>query len=68
MTIKNRTPSVDTVIHSAHEAQGEFTSWVFTSEIKEAGLLPSLGSLGDAYEKGMMESFWSKMQTELFNR
>ena len=68
MAIKNRKPSAETVIHSDHGTQGEFTSWVFTSKIKEAGWLPSLGTVGDAYDNGMMESFWSKMQTELFNR
>ena len=66
MAIKNRTPSVDTVIHSDHGTQSN--SWVFTSRVKEAGLLPSLGTVGDAYDNGMMESFWSKMQTELLNR
>lgn len=47
---------------------GQFTSWEFSQRIKEAGLLPSLGTVGDAYDNAMMESFWSKMQIELFNR
>ena len=46
----------------------QFTSWAFSQRIKEAGLLPSLGTVGDAYDNAMMEWFWSKMQTVLFNR
>jgi transposase InsO family protein len=30
--------------------------------------MPSFGSIGDAYDDAMMESFWSTMQIELLNR
>ena len=30
--------------------------------------MPSYGSIGDAYDNAMMESFWSTMQIELLNR
>ncbi len=30
--------------------------------------MPSFGSIGDAYDNAMMESFWSTMQIELLNR
>jgi len=30
--------------------------------------MPSLGSVGDALDNAMMESFWSSMQNELLNR
>src|SRR3954464_8255648 len=46
----------------------QFTSWSFTNRVKQAGLMPSLGTVGDGYDNAMMESFWSKMQTELLNR
>lgn len=29
---------------------------------------PSYGSVGDSLDNAMMESFWSSMQIELFNR
>ncbi|WP_410677310.1 hypothetical protein [Amycolatopsis sp. cmx-4-68] len=29
---------------------------------------PSLGTAGDGYDNAMMESFWSKVQTELLDR
>jgi putative transposase len=30
--------------------------------------VPSMGSIGDCYDNAMIESFWGRMQTELFNR
>ena len=33
-----------------------------------AGLMPSFGSVGDAFDNAMMESFWSTMQIELLDR
>jgi putative transposase len=41
---------------------------VFTRRLHQAGLVPSMGSIGDCYDNGMMESFWGRMQTELLNR
>ena len=46
----------------------QFTSWSFTERIRDAGLMPSFGSVGDAFDNAMMESFWSSMQNELLNR
>ena len=52
-----------------HAAPGEqFTSWPFTERIRDAGLMPSFGSVGDAFDNAMMESFWSSMQNELLDR
>jgi putative transposase len=65
MAISNRQPS-GTIIHSDHGVQ--FGSWVFTRRVHEAGLAPSMGSIGDCYDNGMMESFWARMQTELLDR
>ena len=31
-------------------------------------MMPSFGSVGDAFDNAMMESFWSSMQIELLNR
>ena len=46
----------------------QFGSWAFTDRAKRAGLLPSMGSVGDCYDNSMMEAFWSRMQVELLNR
>ena len=41
---------------------------MFTRRVHEAKLVPSMGSIGDCYDNGMMESFWGRMQTELLDR
>ncbi|MBY8851663.1 IS3 family transposase, partial [Saccharothrix sp. MB29] len=66
MALHNREAAADTVIHSDHGVQ--FTSWTFTRRAKESGLLPSMGSIGDYYDNAMIESFWGRVQTELFDR
>ncbi|MCH8559413.1 IS3 family transposase [Nesterenkonia sp. DZ6] len=45
----------------------QFDSWAFTTRAKAAGLLPSLGSVGDCYDNSMIEAFWSRMQVELLD-
>ena len=66
MAIKQRKPRPGGVVHADHGVQ--FTSWAFTNKTRSAGLMPSFGSIGDAYDNAMMESFWSTMQIELLNR
>src|SRR5215207_6646368 len=46
----------------------QYTSWAFTQLAKDAGLLPSMGTIGDAYDNAVIESFWARMQTELLDR
>lgn len=53
------------IMHSDHGSQ--YTSWAFTSRVHEAGLLASMGTVGDCYDNAMMESFWSGMQLELLD-
>jgi len=66
MAIKQRRVKKGSVVHADHGTQ--FTSWSFTERIRDAGLMPSFGSVGDAFDNAMMESFWSSMQNELLNR
>lgn len=56
----------DGIIHGDHGTQ--FTSWIFTERARRAGLLPSLGSVGDPYDNAVAEAFWGRMQTELLDR
>jgi transposase InsO family protein len=53
------------IMHADHGSQ--YTSWAFTSRVHEAGLIASMGSVGDCYDNAMMESFWSGMQIELLD-
>jgi putative transposase len=64
MAITNRKP-IGTIIHSDHGSQ--FTSWAFSQRVREAGLTPSMGTIGDGYDNAPIESFWGRMQTELLD-
>ena len=44
-----------------------YTSWAFSSQVRSAGLVQSVGTAGDAYDNVMVESLWGRMQTELLN-
>ncbi len=66
MAISNRTPPAGTVIHSDHGSQ--FTSWAFSERVRQAKLVPSMGTVGDAFDNAVVESFWARLQTELLNR
>jgi len=59
MAVEARKPS-QTVIHSDHGTQ--FTSWACSKRVKDAGLVGSMGTIGDGYNNAMIESFWSTMQ------
>jgi putative transposase len=65
MDVRNPEPD-QTVIHSDHGSQD--TSWAFTQRARESGLLPSMGTIGDAYDNAVIESFWARVQTELLDR
>jgi transposase InsO family protein len=65
MAIKQRRVKKGSIVHADHGTQ--FTSWSFSERIREAGLMPSFGLVGDAFDNAMMESFWSSMQNELLD-
>jgi putative transposase len=54
-----------TILHSDHGTQ--FTSWAFGQRLRAAGLLPSMGTIGDCYDNSMMESFWGTLQLEVLD-
>jgi putative transposase len=67
MAVVRRTPgNGETVLHSDHGSQ--YTSWAFGQRLKKAGLLGSMGSVGDCYDNAMMESFWGTLQLEVLDR
>jgi len=66
MAISQRKTKRGSIVHADHGTQ--FTSWSFTDTVRQAGLMPSFGSVGDAFDNAMMESFWSTMQIELLDR
>ena len=64
-TWRRRPPAGQTVAHSDHGSQ--YTSWAFGQRLRAAGILGSMGSIGDAFDNAMAESFFSTIQRELFN-
>lgn len=66
MALWRRKPVRPVVHHSDHGAQ--YTSLVFTKRLEEAGILGSMGSVGDALDNAVAESFYATLQTELLDR
>jgi len=65
MAIGQRRPG--DVIH--HSDQGsQYTSLAFGNRCREAGVRPSMGSVGDAYDNAMCESFFATLECELLER
>jgi putative transposase len=46
----------------------QYTSWAFGQRLRQAGLLGSMGSIGDAYDNAVAESLFGTIQLELFDR
>jgi putative transposase len=65
MAVTQRQPR-DVVHHSDHGCQ--YTSIAFGLRCKEAGIRPSMGTVGDAYDNAMCESFFGTLECELLDR
>jgi putative transposase len=65
MAIQQRRP--EGVIH--HSDQGsQYTSLAFGRRCREAGIRPSMGSIGDCYDNALCESFFATLECELLDR
>ena len=65
MAVAQRRPT--DVIH--HSDQGcQYTSVAFGKRCAEAGVRPSMGSVGDAYDNALCESFFATLECELLDR
>jgi putative transposase len=65
MALEQRRP--EAVIH--HSDQGrQYTSIAFGTRCGEMGVRPSMGSVGDAYDNAMAESFFASLEAELLDR
>ena len=65
MALWQRRP--EAVIH--HSDQGsQYTSVAFGGRCKQAGVRPSMGSVGDCYDNAMCESFFATLECELIER
>jgi putative transposase len=65
MAIWQRRPQ--DVIH--HSDQGsQYTSLAFGKRCREAGVRPSMGSVGDCFDNAMCESFFATLECDLLDR
>jgi putative transposase len=65
MAVTQRQPSG--VIH--HSDRGtQYTSIAFGHRCQQAGVRPSMGSVGDAYDNALCESFFASLECELLDR
>ncbi len=65
MALGQRRP--ETVIH--HSDQGsQYTSIAFGARCREAAVRPAMGSVGDAYDNALCESFFATLECELLDR
>ena len=65
MAVWNRRPA-GVVHHSDRGAQ--YTSVTFSRRCAEASVVPSMGSIGDAYDNALAEAFFATLETELLMR
>ena len=66
MAIHNRRPKNGVIHHSDRGCQ--YTSIDFGRRCRKAGVVPSMGSVGDAFDNAMAESFFATLECELIDR
>ena len=64
MAVQQRQPHA--VIHSDQGCQ--YTALAFGTRCKQAGVRPSMGSVGDCYDNALCESFFATVECELLDR
>ena len=65
MALGQRRPEA-VIHHSDHGCQ--YTSVAFGQRCRQAGVRPSMGSVGDCYDNAMCESFFATLECELLDR
>jgi putative transposase len=66
MAVWQRRPAQGVVHHSDHGCQ--YTSLAFGRELRESGLVPSMGSVADCFDNAVAESFFATLKCELLYR
>jgi putative transposase len=66
MALTRRRPRPGLVHHSDRGSQ--YTSLAFGKTIEAAGILPSMGRRGDAFDNALAESFFATLETGLLDR
>jgi putative transposase len=66
MAYTQRAPCPKVIFHSDHGTQ--YTSIAFGQRCDELGVRPSMGSVGDAYDNALAESFFASLECEVLDR
>ena len=65
MAIHQRGPGAEVQLVAHTDRGSQYTSMAYTEALQDAGILASIGSVGDAYDNAMAESFVDSFKTEL---
>ena len=65
MALTRRDPGADVQLIHHSDAGSQYTSFAFTQVLDDHHVLGSIGSVGDAYDNAMAESFVDTFKTEL---
>jgi putative transposase len=65
MALARRQPGAGLIHHSDRGSQ--YTSFAFGHRCREAGIAPSMGAVGSAYDNAMAESFFASLECELLD-
>lgn len=68
LAVARRRPPKDGALvhHSDHGCQ--YTSLAFSQRLRDAGIVASMGSVGDCYDNAVAESFFATLKGELLDR
>jgi len=66
MAIARTRPASGLIHHS--DQGGQYASFAFGHRCREAGIAPSMGSVADAYDNALAESFFATLECELLDR
>jgi putative transposase len=66
MAISQRNPAAGLVCHSDHGCQ--YTSFAYGRRLTASGLVASMGTVGDALDNAVAESFFATLECELLDR
>ena len=65
MALHQRGPGADLALVHHSDRGSQYTSFDYTQELTDHGVLASVGSVGDAYDNPLAESFVESFRTEL---
>jgi putative transposase len=66
MALGTRRPDPGVILHSDQGCQ--FTSIAYGDHCRQAGIVPSMGSVGDCYDNASTESFFATLECALLDR